>query len=88
MFPSHDHYGAERFGMWDTVRAGQEWFRTHYPKEYMILCMHMYGRTHNVEQIIKCSVALELLYEEIALNTDYAWYEVFIQGYYNEEKKT
>ena len=44
--------------------------------------------THNVEQIIKCSVALELLYEEIALNTDYAWYEVFIQGYYNEEKKT
>jgi|5_EtaG_2_1085323.scaffolds.fasta_scaffold14058_2 hypothetical protein len=29
--------GAERFGMWDTVRSGQDWFRMHYPIEYMIL---------------------------------------------------
>ena len=29
--------GAERFEMWDIVRSGQEWFMTHYPKEYMIL---------------------------------------------------
>ena len=44
--------------------------------------------THTIKQIIKCSVALELLYEEIALTTDYAWYKVFKQGYHNEEKKT
>ena len=29
--------GAERFGMWGIVIAGLDWFRTHYPKEYMIL---------------------------------------------------
>ena len=29
--------GAEMIGLWDTVRAGLDWFRKHYPREYMIL---------------------------------------------------
>jgi len=29
--------GAERFEDWDTVRAGLDWFRRHFAKEYMVL---------------------------------------------------
>ena len=29
--------GAEIVGEYDTVRKGLEWFRQHYPEEYMIL---------------------------------------------------
>ena len=29
--------GAERFGAWDIVRAGLDWFRQHFPKQYMVV---------------------------------------------------
>jgi hypothetical protein len=29
--------GAEAFGEYEIVRRGLDWFREHYPKEYMIL---------------------------------------------------
>ena len=29
--------GAEMFGLWNTVRIGLDWFRKHYPREYMTL---------------------------------------------------
>ena len=29
--------GAEMFGLWTTVRKGLDWFRKHYPREYMTL---------------------------------------------------
>lgn len=29
--------GAERFGDYKTVRKGLDWFRKHFPAEYMIL---------------------------------------------------
>ena len=29
--------GAERFGAWEIVRAGIDWFRQHFPKQYMVV---------------------------------------------------
>ena len=29
--------GAERFGAYDIVRAGLDWFRQHFPKQYMVV---------------------------------------------------
>ena len=29
--------GAERFGAWEIVRAGLDWFRQHFPKQYMVV---------------------------------------------------
>ena len=29
--------GAERFEAWDVVRAGLDWFRQHFPKQYMVV---------------------------------------------------
>ena len=29
--------GAEMLGEYDTVEKGLDWFREHYPKEYMVL---------------------------------------------------
>ena len=29
--------GAERFEDWDTVRLGLDWFRKHFPKQYMVV---------------------------------------------------
>ncbi len=29
--------GAERFEAWDIVRAGIDWFRQHFPKQYMVV---------------------------------------------------
>ena len=28
--------GAERFEAWDIVRAGLDWFKRHFPKQYMV----------------------------------------------------
>ena len=29
--------GAEKFGAWEIVRAGIDWFRQHFPKQYMVV---------------------------------------------------
>ena len=29
--------GAERFEAWDIVRAGLDWFKQHFPKQYMVV---------------------------------------------------
>jgi len=29
--------GAERFEAWEIVRAGIDWFRQHFPKQYMVV---------------------------------------------------
>ncbi|SVB58381.1 uncharacterized protein METZ01_LOCUS211235, partial [marine metagenome] len=29
--------GAERFGDWDTVRAGLDWFRKNFAAQYMVV---------------------------------------------------
>ena len=29
--------GAERFEAWDSVRAGLDWFRKYFPKQYMVV---------------------------------------------------
>ena len=29
--------GAERFEAWDTVRAGLDWFKKYFPKQYMVV---------------------------------------------------
>ena len=29
--------GAERFEAWDIVRAGIDWFRQHFPKQFMVV---------------------------------------------------
>ena len=29
--------GAESFGAWEIVRAGIDWFRQHFPKQYMVV---------------------------------------------------
>ena len=29
--------GAERFEAWEIVRAGLDWFRQHFPKQYMVV---------------------------------------------------
>lgn len=29
--------GAQMFGDWKTVRKGLDWFRRHFPEEYMVL---------------------------------------------------
>ena len=29
--------GAERFGAYEIVRAGLDWFRQHFPKQYMVV---------------------------------------------------
>ena len=29
--------GAEQFGAYDIVRAGLDWFRQHFPKQYMVV---------------------------------------------------
>jgi len=29
--------GAERFEDWDTVRLGLDWFRKHFPEQYMVV---------------------------------------------------
>ena len=29
--------GAERFEAWEVVRAGIDWFRQHFPKQYMVV---------------------------------------------------
>lgn len=29
--------GAQQFGDWKTVRKGLDWFRKHFPQEYMVL---------------------------------------------------
>lgn len=29
--------GAQHFGDWKTVRKGLDWFRKHFPQEYMVL---------------------------------------------------
>jgi hypothetical protein len=29
--------GAERFGAWDIVRAGLDWFKKYFPKQYMVV---------------------------------------------------
>ena len=29
--------GAERFEAWDVVRAGIDWFRQYFPKQYMVV---------------------------------------------------
>ena len=29
--------GAERFEAWEIVRAGRDWFRQHFPKQYMVV---------------------------------------------------
>ena len=29
--------GAERFEAWDIVRAGLDWFRKYFPKQYMVV---------------------------------------------------
>ena len=29
--------GAERFGAWDIVRAGLDWFKKYFPAQYMVV---------------------------------------------------
>ena len=29
--------GAEKFGAWEIVRAGIDWFRQYFPKQYMVV---------------------------------------------------